>query len=107
MTEDQKKVFKRIVENGRIRVDTMDALLILISEIERDASAPLERLQALLDAQEYENDLVSVGQIRRALSFSGEQEPPRCNHWPGQKRCGVCGMDNTSRLPSDQLLGEK
>jgi hypothetical protein len=25
-----------------------------------------------------------------------DRRPPRCNHWPGQLRCGVCGM---SRKP--------
>lgn len=47
MNEEQKKKFKRIVENGRIRVDAMDALLILISDIENEA---LERSNAKLAA---------------------------------------------------------
>jgi len=24
-----------------------------------------------------------------------------CNHWPGQKRCGVCGMGMTAHTPAD------
>lgn len=24
-----------------------------------------------------------------------------CNHWPGQIKCGVCGMDEKPRSPAD------
>lgn len=55
------------------------------------------RVQALLDVQKYENDVLSVGQIRRAMTGRADAS---CNHWPGSKRCEVCGMDNTSTLSS-------
>lgn len=29
-------------------------------------------------------------------TVTSTDDKARCNHWPGQDRCGVCGMDNTA-----------
>jgi hypothetical protein len=38
-----------------------------------------------------EGELADFDSRVRHLRHSAD-EAPKCNHWPGQKRCGVCGM---------------
>jgi hypothetical protein len=45
--------------------------------------------------------LVAVGQRKDGDQRSGADEPAACNHWPGQRRCGVCGMGG-SLIPADE-----
>lgn len=34
------------------------------------------------------------------MNDNGQNDRRGCNHWPGQMRCGVCGMDLATVLAS-------
>jgi hypothetical protein len=59
--------------------------------------------KALLATSQYKIMQDACDECAERIRYMKE-EPPRCNHWPGQDRCGVCGMG--SELPSQHHSGE-
>lgn len=41
--------------------------------------------------------LVASPSSPQAVSTEGFDQAQGCCHWPGQERCGVCGLDDTER----------
>lgn len=57
-----------------------------------DLAAAFLADEAEINTEVNQHELAYCIQIAIEEWIADTKRPPRCNHWPGQVRCEVCGM---------------